>query len=109
MPQTGDTPRRVLVVGASGGERVIAAARRVPPDGLMICIDGDRQAAAEAVETFAREGLGGRVSVITGDPALFVRKVAGPFDLILTAGGCGGRLADQLRARLAPAGRILDL
>ena len=109
MPQTGDTPRRVLVVGASGGERVLAAAHRLPPGGLMICIDGNRRAAGDAVATFAREGLAGRVSVITGDPALFVRKVAGPFDLILTAGGEGGRLADQLRARLAPAGRILDL
>jgi predicted O-methyltransferase YrrM len=99
----------VLVVGASGGERVLAAARCVPDDGLMICVDGDRDSAREAAAAFAREGLGARVSIMTGDPALVVGKVAGPFDLILTAEGWGDRLAGALRARLAAGGRILDL
>ena len=99
----------MLVVGASGGDRVIAQARELPADGLMICIDGDRRAAAAAAAAFARDGLAGRVSVMVGDPSLFIRKVAGPFDLILTAGGYGDRLAEQLRAKLGPAGRILDL
>lgn len=111
MSQTPETARRVLVVGASDDERVRALARSLPPDGLMICIEGDRGAAARAVEAFAREGMEGRVSVMTGDPALFVRKVAGPYDLIavavdpVSAARIGGRLA----AILAPGGRILPL
>lgn len=101
--------RRVLIVGASEGERVLALARAVPADGLVICLEGDRRAAARAAELFRREGLGARVNVMIGDPALFIRKVAGPFDLIAAAGDLAARLDGPLRARLAPGGRILDL
>ena len=99
----------MLVVGRSDREGVLAAARRLPADGLMICIDGDRHAAARAVASFDREGLGRRVSVMVGEPALFLRKVAGPFELILASGMAGIDLAEELRAKLAPGGRILDL
>lgn len=84
-------------------------ARALPSDGMMICIEGDRAAAARAVAAFAREGLSGRVSVMMGDPALFVRKVAGPFDLIVSAvdEAVRTRIAGRLGALLAPGGRIL--
>lgn len=99
----------MLVVGRSDREGVLAAAKRLPADGLMICIDSDRQAAARAVAAFEREGLARRASVMVGEPALFLRKVAGPFELILAAGGHAIDLSEQLRAKLAPGGRILDL
>ena len=83
------------------------AARALPSGGMMICIEGDRAAAARATEGFARERL--PVHVMTGEPALFTRKVSGPFDLILTAGDYATRLAGDLAARLAPSGRIQDL
>lgn len=100
-------PRRILVVGASDDERVMAAARKLPPDGMMICIDGDRSAAARATTAFARERLPAHVMI--GEPALFTRKVSGPFDLILTLDDYAVRLAADLSARLAPEGRIQEL
>jgi|SRR5687768_2700266 len=109
MSQTEAEPRRVLVVAGSEGERVLELARRLPADGLMICIDGDRAAAARATDSFAREGVAARVNVMIGDPLLLLRKVAGPFDLIVTPGGSQSRLARQLESKLAPGGRILDL
>ena len=99
----------MLIVGASEGARVLALARDVPGDGLVICIEGDRRAAARAAEAFRLEGLGARVNVMIGDPALFLRKVAGPFDLIAEPADLPARLAGPLRAKLAAGGRILDL
>jgi predicted O-methyltransferase YrrM len=111
MPQTSQPPGRILIVGASEGEAVLALALALPPDGRMICIEGDRAAAARAVESFTREGLAGRVSVMTGDPALFVRKVAGPYDLIAVAVDpvAAARIGGRLASLLAPGGRILTL
>lgn len=109
MPQTGQPPGRVLIVGASHGSKVIDAARAVPAGGLLICLEGDRTAAAQAAADFEREGLARHASVMIGDPALFVRKVSGPFDLILVAPDWRGRLDAQLRAKLGAGGRILDL
>jgi predicted O-methyltransferase YrrM len=96
-------------VGASDSDAVLAIARALPAGGLMICIEGDRAAAARAVAAFARESPGRNVSVMTGDPALFVRKVAGPFDLIVTAvdEAVRTRIAGRLGTLLAPGGRIL--
>ena len=99
----------MLIVGASTGAKVIDAARAVPAHGLLICLDGDRKAAAEAAAAFEREGLARQASVIVGDPALFVRKVSGPFDLVLVAPAFRGRLDAQLRTKLGAGGRILDL
>src|SRR5687767_9016996 len=111
MPQTTEPAGRILVVGASEGDAVLALARSLPAGGLMICIEGDRAAAARAVEAFSREDLGGRVSVMTGDPALFLRKVAGPYDLIAVALDpvAAARIGGRLASLLAPGGRILTL
>lgn len=100
--------RRILIAGDSAGAGVLALARALPPDGRMICIDGNRDAAARAGEAFAREGLHDRVSVMIGDPALFVRKVAGPFDLIVIVadGDARARLDGHLPRIAAPGGRV---
>lgn len=108
VPQTPHHPRAILVVGESESAGVLALARGLADGGRLICLDGDRAAAARAVEAFAAEGLGDRVSVITGDPILFMRKVAGPFDLIVIAGpGASRDRVDAHLARLsAPGARI---
>ena len=85
----------------------MAAARSLPPDGLLICIEPDRNAAARATEAFTRERWPAHVMI--GDPALFTRKVSGPFDVILTTGDYATRLAGDLAARLSPGGRIQEL
>lgn len=97
----------MLVVGGSDSRRAMDVARALPDDGMMICLEGDRAAAARAVEAFARGGLGVRVSVMIGDPSLFIRKVAGPFDVIIVDGAERlARLGQQLRAKLAPGGTL---
>lgn len=87
----------------------MSLARAIPADGVLFCIEPAREAAARAVEAFRREGLAERVNVIVGDPPLFLRKVAGPFDLIVVAADYKPRLTDRLEGKLAAGGRILDL
>lgn len=108
MPQTPPAPRNILVVGESESAGVRALARALPDGGRLICLDGDRAAAARATAAFAADGLHDRVSVITGDPILFMRKVAGPFDLIVIAGaGAPRERIDAHLARLsAPGARV---
>ena len=109
MPQTNSAARRILIVGASEGPELLGLAQTLDAAGSMICIEGDREAAARATEAFAREGLRGRVSVMTGDPALFVRKVAGPFDLIVVrvpGEAARARVETHLPRLLAPGGAV---
>lgn len=108
VPQTSFPPRSILVVGESESAGVLALARGLSGGGRLICLDGDRAAAARAAAAFAAEGLRDRVSVITGDPALFVRKVAGPFDLIVVAaaGAARARIEAHLARLSAPGARV---
>lgn len=99
MSQTPPRARNILIVGESESAGVLELARALPAGGRLICLDGDRAAAARATAAFAAEGLRDRVSVITGDPILFMRKVAGPFDLIVIADG--GPARDRVDAHLA--------
>lgn len=88
---------------------MLALARDLPDGGVLFCIEPDRAAAARAAEAFARAGFGDRAHILVGDPPLFIRKVAGPFDLIAVAPGHAARLAGRLEGKLAAGGRILDL
>ena len=109
MSQTNSAARRILVVGGSEGARVLSLARTLASDGMMICIEGDRDAAARATAAFEAERLRDRVSVMVGDPALFVRKVAGPFDLIVVQvaeGEARARVEAHLPRLLAPGGVV---
>lgn len=89
---------------------MLAIARQLAPGGRLICIDGDRAAARRAAARAAAAGAGDRVSIMIGDPALFVRKVAGPFDLIVIAiDGDARRTVERHVPRLlAPGGRAID-
>ena len=99
----------MLIVGDSAGRAALRLAHDVGSDGLLICLDGDRDAAGRAAGAFAREGLGGRASVMIGDPALFIRKVAGPFDLIVMRvdDAIAARVEPHLARLLAPGGRVI--
>lgn len=108
VPQTTHPLRNVLVVGDSESAGVLALARGLPDGGRLICLDGDRAAAARATAVFADEGLASRASVITGDPALFLRKVAGPFDLIVIVvpAALRARVDAHLTRLCAPGARV---
>lgn len=96
------------MIGDSESAGVLALARALPVEGRLICLEKDRAAAARAAAVFAAERLGDRVSVIAGDPALFVRKVAGPFDLIVIVASddARARIEGHLTRLSAPGARI---
>lgn len=120
MSPTPGTPRRVLVIGikgsggsggsgdASAHDGLVERARALPPDGMLICIEGGRDAAARATAAFQAAGVAGRAHVMVGDPALFIGKVAGPFDVIVVCvdDDTAARVAPRLQRLLAPDGRI---
>ena len=99
----------MLIVGGSEGAGIVALAKTLGAGGRMICIEADRQAAARASGAFGREGLRDTVSVMIGDPALFVKKVSGPFDLIViqVAGeDARAKVEAHLPRLLAPGGTV---
>src|SRR5690606_23391815 len=108
MFPTSGVARRVLLVGGADTGEAIARARSVPVGGLLICIDGDRARAARTTAAFVAEGLSDRAHVMVGDPALFIGKVAGPFDLVvvLTDAATTARLQPHFSRLLAPGGRV---
>jgi len=74
---------RILEIGAGRGDVTVALAAALPEDGLIIAMESDAAAAAEARRRLRDGGYDDRVSVIIGEPARFLHKVRGPFDLIV--------------------------
>lgn len=87
-------PKRILEIGTGTGEGTLALAASLDADGLLITIEPDASLAAAARRRFAEAGYGDRISVIVGEPARFLHKIRGPFDLIVS------RPDTNLRARL---------
>lgn len=98
-------PSRILEIGTGYGCSGIHLARALAPDGMLFTIERDPARAATARLHFERAGLSGRVSVMVGEAARLVHKVAGPFDLVLQDGSKDqyepvlDRLVDLLRPR----------
>jgi len=101
-------PNRILEIGTGDGEKTLALASTLPPDGLLITMETDPAAAASARQRFSDAGVGDRVSVIVGEPRRFLHKIRGPFDLIVQndAGDRDG-LHDKLIALLGPGGVLI--
>ena len=74
--------RRILEIGTAIGYSSLWLASALPADGMMISMERDAARAARARAHLAAAGHGDRFSVILGDAAHFLHKVAGPFDLI---------------------------
>lgn len=101
--------RRVLEIGTGTGESGLEMAAALPPDGSIITLERDAATARAARTALASVGFADRVTVIIGDAARLLHKVAGPFDLILQDADPGpcellhGKLVPLLR----PAGILL--
>lgn len=78
--------RRILEIGTCIGYSGIWLAGALPPDGMLITMEKDEARAKLAKANFERAGMADRVSVMVGDAALKIVKVAGPFDLIFQDG-----------------------
>jgi predicted O-methyltransferase YrrM len=74
--------RRVLEVGTLGGYSGIWIARALPPDGVLVTIEGDERHAAAAREAFAEAGLADRVDLRVGEARDTLATLEGPFDAI---------------------------
>ena len=82
-PAEASSRRRILEIGTGDGDRTLALAATLPPDGLLITMEADAACATAARQRFSDGGVSDRVSVIVGEPGRFLHKIRGPFDLIV--------------------------
>jgi predicted O-methyltransferase YrrM len=101
--------RRVLEIGTGGGESGLQIARALPPGGMLITVERDREVAATARRRFEAEGHGRTVTVITGEPSRYLHKIAGPFGVVVQRGDAAqfARLHPRLVALLDRAGMLI--
>ncbi len=100
--------RRILEIGTGTGGVTLALAATLPPDGLLITMEGDPACVAAARQRFSDAGFADRISVIAGEPARFLHKLRGPFELIVQNDpGDRDGLHDRLIALLAPGGVLI--
>ncbi|MBY0493196.1 MAG: methyltransferase domain-containing protein [Cyanobacteria bacterium] len=97
---------RILEIGAGRGDVTLALAATLPKDGLLIAMEVDPAAAAAARDRLRSGGYDDRVSVIVGEPARFLHKVRGPFDVIVQHQVDLPR--DKVVALLRPGGMLID-
>ena len=100
-----DTPQRALLVGGTGADAERLAAR-LAPGARVICFAADATIAAAMRAAMTSSASGVQLSILVGDPALLVHKVAGPFDLILDAHATTGAPRERLRTLLAEHGEL---
>jgi predicted O-methyltransferase YrrM len=100
---------RILEIGTAIGYSGIWLAGALPPGGMLVTLELDEERAREARDNFAKAGISDRVSVVTGDAALKLAKVSGPFDLIFQDGAkrLYTPLLDRLVALLRPGGLLI--
>ena len=100
--------RNILEIGTGAGDGTLALAAALPADGLLITMEADAARAAAARQRFSDAGVAHRVSVIVGEPARFLHKIRGPFDLIVQSDSDDrDGLHDRLIALLAPGGVLI--
>jgi predicted O-methyltransferase YrrM len=102
--------KQILEIGTANGYSGTWLARALPPGGALFTMEIDPARAAQARANFERAGVADRATVIVGDAARFVAKVAGPFDLIFQDGDKlqYEPLLDRLVALLRPGGLLVS-
>ena len=100
---------QVLEIGTANGYSALWLAQSLPPDGRLISFEIDPSRAQLARGHLNEAGLGDRVSVMVGNAALLVHKVAGPFDVIFNDGDKRQypQLLDRLVTLLRPGGALV--
>ena len=103
-------PGRILEIGTGYGCSGIQLARALAPGGMLFTIERDPARAAAARLHFERAGLSSRVSVMVGESARLVHKVAGPFDVIVQDGSKDQYeiVLDRLISLLRPRGVLVS-
>jgi protein-L-isoaspartate O-methyltransferase len=99
---------RILEIGTGRGDGTLVLAFALPADGLLIGMEADPALAAAARERLKDAGLADRVSVIVGEPARFLHKISGPFDVIIQHRAAESDLPrERLDALLRPGGILI--
>ena len=104
-PAEASSRRRILEIGTGRGNATLLLAAALPPDGLLIGMEANPTLAAEARERLRAAGFAERVSVIIGEPARFLHKLRGPFDLIVVHQH--DVAPEKLSALLGPGGMLI--
>lgn len=101
--------RRALEIGTGAGASGLEIATALPDDGLLITLERDAATATAARQCFEERRLGARVSVMVGDAARYLHKIAGPFDVIVVDIDAASALTlhDRLVALLAPSALLV--
>lgn len=99
--------RKILEIGTGSGASTLELASAMPAGGMLITMEIDPSIAAGARQAFAEAGYADRISVIVGDPARFLHKVGGPFDVIFHDAGPIEPVRDRLIALLRPGGVLI--
>jgi protein-L-isoaspartate O-methyltransferase len=82
----GQRAKRVLVVGLPANESIASVTAMLAPDGKLIIMEPDAARSVELRARLSAEGMENRATVIGGDPARMLYKLAGPFDVIVCSG-----------------------
>ena len=100
---------RMLEIGTAIGYSGIWLAGALATGGILFTMEAEPERARMARDNFTRAGLADRTTVIVGDAALMLAKVAGPFDLIFQDGDKRQYLPmlDRLVALLRPRGLLV--
>jgi caffeoyl-CoA O-methyltransferase len=103
--------RRVLEIGTGAGESGLAVAAVLPADGRLITIERDESLATAARHAFAAAGVGDKTSVVVGDAARYLHKIAGPFDLVILDADAAlyPTFHERVMQLLAPSAMLLTL
>ena len=75
--------KTVFELGSGFGFSAVHFARALPPDGKVICSDGDAENERAAQGFFREAGLADRVEFRVGDAVSVLSEYDGPFDIIL--------------------------
>jgi predicted O-methyltransferase YrrM len=101
--------RHVLEIGTAIGYSTLWMAAALPEGGMVITLERETTRAERAREHFAAAGVASRVSVVIGDAARYLHKIAGPFDVIFQDGDKlqYEPMLDRLAALVRPGGVIV--
>jgi len=102
--------QRVLVLTAGDAILVATLAAGLPPDGVLFAFEADPTLAARSRALFAEAGVAGKIHVMIGSSDRLLHKVAGPFDLVIAAGGAPipAPALTRVRALLRPEGVLIS-
>jgi predicted O-methyltransferase YrrM len=101
--------RRVLEIGTAIGYSTLWMATALPPDGLLVTLERNRDRAARARAHAEAAGVAALVNVMIGNADRLLHKIAGPFDVIFQDGDKAGYdpMLDRLAVLLRPGGVLV--